>query len=250
MKLRSDTRAADIVGRLAASRIAWEGIKKEIAQAREHGHPGGELGHHVGAFVTVSGHKGTGVRELAEAVGKELGWPVADQELIQAVAEELGVEGRPAGLLDEIEANWVRDVLGELMPHEAVSRDSFVARLGHVIKLLGMHGDIVLVGHGAPFFLPRDRGLRVRVVAQEADRAARVVEEEQVDAAQAHKLLAHHDREERSFNTRYFGHDGQDAEHHDLVVNASSFPVSDLARMVVAALAARPKPSGGAGESL
>ena len=239
MPLHSETSASDVVSRLAARHITWNRIREKIAEAQSHAHPASELDHHVGPFITISGQAEAGARELGSLVASGLGWPVVDQELLDAVAGKLNLDRGRSALLDEIEANWVRDVLGDFMPHEAVSRDSYVGHLGEVIKLLGMYGQVVLVGHGAPFFLPRERGLRVRVVASMRDREARLAQRERVDRKKAGKLLARHDRARREFCERYFSHDGESPELYDLVVNASSLPMTSLAQVVVDALEAR-----------
>ena len=61
--------------------------------------------------------------------------------IVDLIADTFELDGAMLHLLDEAKANWVRDVLGELMPHQIVNLDTYVHHLGKVMRLVGLHGN-------------------------------------------------------------------------------------------------------------
>src|SRR5664280_3720983 len=123
-----------------------------------------------------------------------LGWPVLDREVVDLVAAHLHVNPSMMNLLDKDAANWVTDVLGDLMPHAMITRDTYTHELRRVFQLLAVHGEVVFLGRDANFFLPHERGLSVRVVATIEDRIARVCSRSGMDKASAYDEIKDADR--------------------------------------------------------
>lgn len=214
-----DERSADdVVLRLAEQRIEWSEIRQQVKAALASGHAD-DAAFHIREFITVNGDYAAGNHELGCRLGQRLGWPVADRELIDLVAEHYHLPGTALELLDEEQGNWVRDVLGDFMPTQVINRDSYVSHLGKVIKLLAMRGRIVLIGHAAQYFLPRNRGLRIRVVAPLEVRLERVMADERVEEDEGRKIAAEHDRKHSRFVEHYFEQDVRDESGYDLVIN-------------------------------
>ena len=230
--------AEDVVQRLAEKSIEWNAIRRQVAAALRSGHSD-EAEYHMRDFVTVNGDYSAGNHELGRRLGARLGWPVADRELIDMVAEHYQLPGTALELLDEEEGNWVRDVLGDFMPTQVINRDNYVNHLGKVIKLLAMHGRVVLVGHAAQYFLPRRRGLRIRVVAPLELRLERVMADAGVDEAAAGKIIADHDRKHARFVQHYFEQDVRDEAGYDLVVNTKLLGPEEVVDVAYAAAVAR-----------
>jgi cytidylate kinase len=230
--------AHDVVERLAEKSIQWAEIRQEVAAALRSGHSD-EAEFHMRDFITVNGDYAAGNHELGRRLGERLGWPVADRELIDMVAEHYHLPGAALELLDEEQSNWVRDVLGDFMPTQVVNRDSYVSHLGKVIKLLAMRGRVVLVGHAAQYFLPRRGGLRIRVVAPLDLRLERVMADEGVGADEARKIVAGHDRKHAQFVEHYFGQDVSDENGYDLVINTRLLGPAEVLDVAYAAAAAR-----------
>jgi cytidylate kinase len=158
---------------------------------------------------------------------------MADHELVDLVAAELGTEGSALELLDEEQSNWIRDVLGDFMPGEIINRDSYVSHLGKVVKLLAMRGRIVLFGHGAPCFLPRDRGLRLRIVAPLEDRTRRLAQEERVGEDRARALITELERSHAAFVSHYFAQDVSSPDMYDLILNSGFLTVDGMVRVAL-----------------
>ena len=236
--------ADDVVERLAEKSIQWTEIRQQLATALRSGHSN-DAEFHMREFITVNGDYAAGNHELGRRLGERLGWPVADRELIDMVAEHYHLPGAALELLDEEQSNWVRDVLGDFMPTQVVNRDSYVSHLGKVIKLLAVRGQVVLVGHAAQYFLPRGAGLRIRVVAPLELRLERVMADEGVGGDQARKIVAGHDRKRAQFVEHYFGKDVTDENGYDLVINTRLLGAAEVMDVAYAAAAARGLVSAG-----
>ncbi|MCW8985013.1 MAG: cytidylate kinase-like family protein [Thermoanaerobaculales bacterium] len=224
----------EIVQRMDDHRLDWERIKRNIGAALHHQLPDDPPDHHMGPFVAVSRLSGAGGGAFARRLGEALDWPVLDGEIVDLIADAFQLDGAMLHLLDEARANWVREVLGDLMPHQIVNLDTYVHHLGKVIRLAGMHGNVVLVGRGSQFFLPRDRGLTVRLVASEDERVRRVSNRDGVNAAEARKRIEEVDHRRAHFLEHYFGHTVDDPSLYDLVLNRSTLSDDELLKIVLA----------------
>jgi len=233
MHAHTESNVESIRRHLSERSIAWEKVQEQVASARQSNRPGVDLGTHVGPFLSISRQHGAGGAELARIVGENLGWSVIDRQVVDLIADHLHVDPAMVDLLDEREANWVREVLGDFLPGQVINRDTYVRHLAQVSRMLAMHGRIVLLGRGTWFFLPRHQGLGIRLVADLEDRIARVQGREGLDEKAAREAIEETDRVRAHFHQRYFGHDGTSPEHYDLVLNSSAMPLEDVAELVV-----------------
>jgi cytidylate kinase len=226
--------ANDVIERLADHRLDWERVKRNIGAALHHELPDDPPNHHLGPYVAVSRMSGTGGSAFAKRLGEALDWPVLDSEIVDLIADTFELDGAMLHLLDEAKANWVRDVLGDLMPHQIINLDTYVHHLGKVMRLVGLHGNVVLVGRAAHLFLPRERGLALRLVAPLEERVLRVSEHDNVKAEDARRHIEDVDRRRAHFVEHYFGRAIDDPTLYDAVLNRSSLSDSELSEIVVA----------------
>jgi cytidylate kinase len=190
--------------------------------------------------ITISRESGTQATSVAREVGRRLGWLVYDQELIERIAQELGLRTRLLESVDERHVSWIRETVREAMQAVAgapsVSEDRYVAHLVETVLSLGMHGECVIVGRGANFVLPAARTLRVRLVAPLAARIEAVSRVRNISEREARAFIAQTDRERDRFVRDHFRGDPQDPRNFDLVLNTAHFSVADCANIITAAL--------------
>jgi len=205
----------------------------------------GERGAHelrkedFGPFLTVSRQAESGGAEVARAVGARLGWSVLDKELVEDLAERLKLAPQMLALMDETKSDWFRDTMLNLLNSRLVLQDSYVAMLGRVILLAAYDGRVVIVGRGAHLILPREHGLRVRVVAPLEARVARLQERERLDAAAAEKRIENIDRSRADFLRRHFRSATDESQLFDLVLDATTFGIEGSADLICRALEVR-----------
>jgi Cytidylate kinase-like family len=235
MRPQSESSVDAILASLAARNIKMDRMRRRIAAAVASEHTARDPGRHVGPYLAVSRQHGAGGAELAQRAGAALGWPGLDHELVDLVASHLHVNPEMVQLLDEDAASWVSDVLTELMPVEVITRDTYTHHLRRVIQLLAVHGEVILLGHGAQLFLPRSRGISVQVFASLEDRVARVRARTGKDEKGARAEIQEADRARAHFISRTFDRDVADPQLYDLSLNSSSLPIDALTDAVIAA---------------
>jgi len=190
----------------------------------------------VHTYLTVSREEGSGGGEIACEVGKTLGWEVFDKNLLERVSQRYHLSHPMLKLVDEVRSNWVHDVLGTWMDRRVIPPEKYVACLRGVVLTAARHGHVVLVGRGAQFLLPREKGLVVRIIAPKKFRIERTMQEKGLDAEAARRLVENTDRNRREFVRRYFHHDVEDPHLFDLVINVERIGISGAVAQIVSAL--------------
>jgi cytidylate kinase len=215
--------------------MLWRDLLQRLAEETKAEREAAELRHEIGPYIAISREAGAGGEEIARLVGETLGWPVLDKQLVEFMAERFHVDRNILSLLDETKTNWVRETLGSLLDHRLISQDAYLKHLGYVIMLAAYQGHVVIVGRGAQFLLPRDRGLCVRIVALERDRIRQICQGGQLSEQEARRLMRDVDENRKEFVRRYFHHDIDQPSVYDFVLNSSSFGYEKTAELIVAA---------------
>jgi cytidylate kinase len=187
-------------------------------------------------YIAISREAGAAGSEIGEALGRRLGWEVLDKNLVDRVAEHFRLSREMLELVDETPSNWVYDVLGTWMDRKIITHEKFVTRLGRIVLAAVRNQKCVLVGRGARFLLPREKGLAVRLIAPMKYRVDRIRQLEQVGEADARRMIEEIDRGRREFVSRYFHHDLDDPHLYDLVINVERIGIAGAVEHIVAAL--------------
>src|SRR6516225_3924809 len=186
--------------------------------------------------IALSRQAGTYGAAIARAVADRLGWPVYDSELMQQIANDLGVRQGLVSNMDERHVSWLTEYLEGLSPHQGVSEYAFMRRLLETLLSLAARGNCVIVGRGATKVLPAATTLRVRIVAHREPRIDAVQREHGISRDEAARRVEATDRERDEFVREYFGMDATDPENYDLVLNAARFPIEQSAELIIEAL--------------
>jgi len=207
----------------------WEA--RHAASAAEKG--GGPPRAFTIAFSREVGARGTTV---AREVGRRLNWPVYDRELVERIAQEMGLRASLLESVDERHAGWLRETLAALSSAPQVSESAFVRHLIQTVLSLGSHGQCVIVGRGAAHILPAATTLRVRLVAPLDERIAVLAGELSVSKEEAARQIKGLDDLRRRFLRDHFGKDPADPLQYDMVLNSGRFTVGECAELVLEAL--------------
>jgi cytidylate kinase len=186
--------------------------------------------------IVLSREAGTPGTSVARAVGERLGWTVYDHELLERIAQELGVRTTLLESVDERRISWVQECMPAFAAVPSVSESTYVCHLIETVLSLGALGNCVLVGRGTPQMLPPETTLRVRLVAPRDVRVAAVAQRLGVTQSEAERHIETVDRERSQFVRYYFGRDPSDPRLYDVILNAARFPVSECAAVIVQAL--------------
>jgi cytidylate kinase len=102
-----------------------------------------------------------------------------------------------------------------------------------VIQQAALNSSTVVVGRGAQFFLPPERGLRIWLIAPLPKRIERVGMLHGFNRAQSREYIERTDREYRDFVSRYFHHDVADPHLYDEVFNTEHLKLDEVADIIV-----------------
>lgn len=200
-------------------------------------------------WVAVSRQVAGGGNEFAQALADRLGFHLFDREVVDYIAERAHVRTAAVKSLGETWFDTVHDWISGIIDERFLAVDDYARHLVEVVGTIAAQGPAVFVGRGVGFFLPRERGLRVRVVAPMETRIAYAIREYQMTEAAARELLIRSDASRVGFAKAYFNVDIQDPLNHDLTVNLDRCPIAVGVEACVGMLEAitgyRPPRAGG-----
>lgn len=235
MKSTRDHDARRVLEEAVERQFRWRNLADRIEEEMQAARHAEEIKPRLGPYISISRQAGAGGGEVAAALGQQLGWQVLDKSIVERMAERFHMDAAMLELFDERKTNWIRETLGSLLDHRVVSQDAYVFHLGQMVLLAAYQGHVIFVGRGAHFFLPRERGLTVRIVAPERDRVAHLREQAQVSEKEAQSLLSKIENGRDEYVRRYFRHDAADPSLYDVFVNSSIFGYAKSAELIVAA---------------
>jgi cytidylate kinase len=186
--------------------------------------------------IALSREAGANGTAVGQEVGTRLGWPVYDHELLERIAQDMGVHTRLLESVDERRVSWLLEAFEGLMSVPYASESGYVHRLVKTVLALGNHGECIIVGRGAALILPAQTTLRVRLIAPLKNRSAAMSKRLGVPELEATRQLEALDRDRNTFVRDHFFKDPADPRHYDLVLNFARFDVAGCAELIVDAL--------------
>jgi cytidylate kinase len=209
----------------------WEAMRKNTASRPNVGPP-----RHHALTIALSREAGTQETAVGQEVGKRLGWPVYDHELLERIARDMRLRQRLLESVDEKEVGWLQETFQILLAVPHASESAYVHCLIKTVLALGLHGECVIIGRGAAFILPAATTLRVRLIAPLEDRSAMITQRLGVPHKEATRQVEVLDRERNAFVQHHFFRDPADPRNYDLVLNCTRFGVVGSAKLIVDAL--------------
>lgn len=212
----------------------WEAGHKEL--------PSGSPSQHMPPALTIAIHREAGTQgtQVAHEVGKKLGWQVYDHELLDEIAEQMGVDTTAIESMDERQISWLRESIEAFFftsdDRMWVSHWRYVRRLVKTVLALGMHGHCVIVGRGAPFILPAETTLRVQLMAPLKERVATLSRTQGIPLDEATRQVRHIDQQCDAFVKGHFFRDPTDPRHYDLALNSGRMTIDAEADLIIDAL--------------
>ena len=206
-------------------------------------------------FITIGREYGAGGNKIAQLVGKELGIPVYDSEIIDLAAKE---SGRSPDFIKSTEQNlssgWLYTLLlgsGYSTPGTGTGRiglgpqslnvpladQVFNAQRNTIIDL-AKKGPCVLVGRCSDYVLrhceeiSRSEILNVFIYAPLADKVKRAVEENGLDPATAERDVKLIDKRRANHYNTFTERTWGNKNHYDILVNSSLLGIEKTARMI------------------
>ncbi len=188
-----------------------------------------------GLSIALSREAGARGGTIARLAGQRLGWQVYDQELLEFMAQDAAARQALADDLTPACHAWIEARLSEVGP----VGDTHTANLLRLMLELGAGGEVVIIGRGAGFVLPRRTTLNVRVVAPLPARVAYMGQWLRLSAEEAAEKVRARDGRRAEFLRTVFGRQHAEAHLYDLVLNSSTLGEEACADLIAQAARAR-----------
>ena len=204
--------------------------------------------------VTISRQFGSGGAEIGRIVAHECELDYVDHEIIDEVAQRLGVHKQEVESQDEQTSGTIGHILEAVrssnpfmvnystlfdpaMPAGSSKEGAYLHLTQKVVLELATRGNSVIIGRGGQFLLHGSpRTLHIYVFAPLAYRIENVMQHFQLDQQQAVQLIERRDYEIDTYLRRNYGSDGHQPNLYHLLINTSLFSYELAAKLVCDAL--------------
>ncbi|MSR53774.1 MAG: cytidylate kinase-like family protein [Gemmataceae bacterium] len=190
----------------------------------------------AGVTIAISREAGARGGSIARRVGKRLGWQVYDQELIEFLCATDSAREPVLADVPVDAADWVEAQLQRVRRDRGIDPAAEGGVMPRLILSLASRGEIILVGRGAGYYLPRVSSLHVRIVAPLEDRIANMADWSRLAHSTATDLVRQKDERRAEFLFRHFGRRTTDAIDFDLMLNSGLLKEETCADVILAAL--------------
>lgn len=189
-------------------------------------------------IINVGRQFGSGGRLVALALGRKLGIPVYDQELIAKAAEQSGFSKELFANSDEKRnllalSSFIVDVGRFGSADNYMSDNQLFVIQSNVIRSLADKGPAIFIGRCSDYILRDRKCLDVFVTATDEVRIKRIAERMNITPEQADSLMRKKDRTRETYYNYYtFGNWGE-ASNYDLCVDSSVLGIEGTADMII-----------------
>jgi Cytidylate kinase len=199
------------------------------------------------AILTVSRLYGSGGSEVAEIVGRKLGWSVLDNAVVDAVAARMGIsiaevrarEERLPSLVERLTSAMALGSQEWMTPLATAKRptdEQLIEVTRHIVEEAIARGPVVVVGRGAQAMLAeRSDALHVFCYAPRKALIARSVERDGVSAEEAAHLVDETNKQREQWVKMHWDREWRAPENYDLGVNTERFGIEGAAELIVSA---------------
>ena len=186
-----------------------------------------------GAYIAISRELGSGGAEISQRVAERLGWQHYDREIIEAIASRTQVREELVARFDEhLQSEW-ETYLYNFLTHQLLNNTQYMTLLTKVLVSIAQCGNAVILGRGANFILPPEKGLRVRVVAPLEVRRQRLMQARGYDQKTAEQTIVEQDRARRDFLQHHFHCRLEEPFRYDVVINTGQIGLAAAANFIV-----------------
>ncbi len=186
-------------------------------------------------FIAISREAGSGGTDVAFRVGEQLGWRVFDRNVLDTISERNRAPRDMLEIVDDGHPGWFFEAFGCWFNRRLVVQSRYLIYLKAILRETLRAENIVVVGRGAQFLLPRENGLAVRIIASEAYRIDQMRKRHGLGYEQSRAMIRRLDDERRRFVKQAFNRDSQDPYLYDLVINIERTGVDGATDLIVAA---------------
>ncbi|MBN1471272.1 MAG: cytidylate kinase-like family protein [Syntrophaceae bacterium] len=188
-----------------------------------------------GPIITVSREAGAGGSDIARRLAKALNLDLIGGQIIQHVADSAKMSRRVIDTLDEREVTFRETLLSSLFGDNRPWPGEFLHHLSRVIGTIGIFGNVIIIGRGANYVLPKEKIFRVRVIAPMELRIKYFMEDRGYTKAEAEQYIVKRDGNRKAFVRKYFSADIADPAYYDMIINTEKISIAAATESVIVA---------------
>ena len=180
--------------------------------------------------ITIGRQLGSGGKEIAEMLARELGVKLYDKTLLQEASRESGIDATVFEMADERESDSIfgslfsiHGSISEYMPGGSYLDSNKLFEIqSETIRNIAENESCIIVGRCAEYVL-RDHPsmISIFVTADYADRVARIMQGERLGQEAAVEFIEKGDKKRRSYHDYYATTNWGEARCYDICVNSS-----------------------------
>ena len=156
-------------------------------------------------------------------------------QIIQHVADSAKMSRRVIESLDEREVTFRETLLSSLFGENRPWPGEYLHHLTRVIGTIGIFGNVIIVGRGANFVLPKERIFRVRIIAPMELRIKYFMGDRGYTKAEAEKYIVTRENNRKAFVRKYFNTDMADPMHYDIIINTEKVSITTATEAIIVA---------------
>ncbi len=194
-------------------------------------------------IAAIGRQYGSGGREIGEMLSEMMGVPFFDRELIAIAAEKSGVSKDVYSHIDETATNSLLYALSTgaytFSSHFTTVSDLplndklYIIQTNLIKDIVRQNGSCVIVGRCADYILKDDpRCASFFIHAPMKDRIARIMEKENLSAAQAESRIIKTDKKRANYYNFYTNRDWGDINNYELSINSAALGKKKTAEFI------------------
>ena len=191
-------------------------------------------------IINIGRQFGSGGRQVADEIGRMLGVPVYDGELLSKAAEESGFSRELFVRADEKKRSlWLSNILSsnrffsQATTDNCINDNELFRIQSDVIRGIAQKGNAIFVGRAADYILRDMDCLDVFISAPLENRVKRVSERLGISAEEAEDLILNRDKGRKEYyNYMTFGHWGM-ASNYDLCIDSSILGIEGTGDFII-----------------
>ena len=184
-------------------------------------------------LVSISREFGSGGHDIGKIVGRKLGIPVYDADLLKKVCEEYGYEYSDWKAFEETPRSlFLTRTFGEFSsaPQDHVAEMEF----RYIEERINEGNSFVIVGRcGSKMIKDHNPCVRAFVWADENFKINRIMRRHNVDNEKAFQMMKKKDRGRRIYTERFTKGKWDDPKHYDLYMNSSKLGIEATAELLI-----------------
>lgn len=183
-------------------------------------------------MISISREFGSGGRQIAEKVAEDLGLPLYDRSLLDAIAKEKNIDVEHLQKFDEKPRNLIlsRSVGGH---SNSIEENLVKMQFEYLQRKADGRESFVVLGRCAETALKGKEGLvSVFILGDKEEKLVHVKDKYQLSDSEAALKMVRHDTKRKAYHNRYSDFKWGDSRGYDLCINSSRLGIEKTAAMI------------------